>query len=284
MKTSIAWIIIGLSAFAVAQQRLVFKDSRKNPRIRIEGNRGLVIPDSKFELSGQVIVQNFEDKLKMSCEKVTGDLIKEGTKSGFDNVRLTGGVKVVMGEGVEIVNMSATSANYDLQGTDKSKITMSGSVDFAFVSTKDSAKSRDLKVTASSLETMLLREKGVKNPVLSAKLTGGVTFVGVEVKKGKDEKSGKDVVTSQKLQIKANEATYLKRGESGNGEVILKGDLVFLQNPGDDDGAEVTGAQSAILELDDLNRVKLIRFSAGGQGANRTPITTIIKKKKGASV
>jgi hypothetical protein len=273
MNKSVFCCVIGVSALAFAQARIVFKDSRKSPKIQIEGNRGMIVPDTNFELTGNVVINNFEQKLKLTCEKAAGDLIKSDGVSQFDNVKLTGGVKAFLDDAETNAQTTSSSAFYNLVGKEQAELSLQGSVALTI---RNGAKgvNNDSVVTAQSAKVTINRKAKEQDRLVSAKLDGGILFKGLQIKK----EEGK--VTSQRLEVKAEEATYTKAGKSGKPEFQLQGNLVFLQNPDEEGGVEVTGAQRAIFELDETGKVTRIQFSSDGQSTKK-PIRTVIKKKGG---
>jgi hypothetical protein len=263
MKKSTVWIVLGMSAFAIAQQRLVFKDRKKDPNIRIEGNKGMVVPDKNFEISGNVVVENYAQKLIMTCNQAVGDLIKIKNKSDFDNVVLTGAVVVKQADNEQTTLLKCAKANYNLQGNQMVKLVLTRDVYISFYSS-DTAKS-DAVVTGSSAVAIIDRsEDAGEDKVQSLELQGPVLYKG---KQFVQDGTGKGIVRN--FTVKADRLTFTKARLIGNLEIQQTDDGI--------DTAEVTGAQVAILEFDNKNVVTRIRFSSEGQGQ----IRTVLKKRGG---
>lgn len=274
MKRLLIFVLLGTTAFAATQNRLVYRDSKKNPRIQIEGNNGFFAPEKSFELSGNVVVKQLEDKLTMSCGKATGDFVKIENKSEFDKVRLTGGVKANQeGKGSSLA-ASSTSANYDLNGSLRTLV-LNGNVKLDFSGTsevKGTKKDSVMSVDASSANVVFRKTNpdAKKNTlsIESAEIDGPITFDGVETSKA----DGK--VKKQKISVKASKLTFTAKGESDAPEVRLTGNLEIHEEDENGEGPEISGARLLILQLDkDFNIVK-VKFSSDGVGQIRSVFNT----------
>lgn len=262
MKRFSLLVLSGFVAFAFAQQRIVFRDSKKNTRVQIEGNQGFFIPDKSFELTGNVIVKQIVEKLTMTCAKATGDFVKVAGKTEFDNVRLTGGVKVTKASDTTAFGATGNSADYDIKG-DQRVIKLNGDVTLDFRATGSQTSTWNAKASSATVTV-----NKSDNFLDAANLSGPLTFNGTEV-----ERSGK----TTKFTVKAQTFNYRAKGESGNPEIRLEKNIEMSQEGGDQD-AEITGAQLLVLELNKENQITKIRFSSGGEGQIKS---TFIQTKKG---
>ena len=271
-------VFVGLVAFAVAQDRLVFRDRKKDPRVQIEGNQGFFIPDKSFELSGNVVVRQLVDKLTMSCQKATGDLVKVTGKTEFDNVHLTGGVQVDQIGQTSSFGATGSKADYDLKDSLR-HLNLGGNVvlDFSGESdvkadpkkqgSKPGKKSSTLNVKATDADVTfkkITKDNKESIEVQAVTVTGPIQFNGNEVTKVEGKTS------TQKFTARADRMTFRAKGESGNAEVRLTGNLEIHQQDDSGDGPDIAGAKSLVLQLNDNYEIISIRFSSDGSGQIKT--------------
>ncbi len=274
MKRLLIFALLGTTAFAATQNRLVYRDSKKNPRIQIEGNNGFFAPDKSFELSGNVLVKQIEDNLTMSCGKATGDFVKVDNKSEFDNVRLTGGVSAKQEGKASTLTASGSSADYDLKGALRS-LTLRNNVKLGFSGTsevKGTTKASTMTVDASNANLIFRKTqpdaKKRTMQIESAEIDGPIAFDGVEV----STTDGK--VKKQKLSVKASKLTFTSNAETGTSEVRLTGNLEIHEEDENGDGPDISGARSLVLQLDKEFNITKVKFSSEGVGQIRSVFNT----------
>lgn len=252
--------------FASTQKQLVYVDSVKNPRIKIVGKGGFWIPDDSFEFKGNVQVDHFVEKFKLTCEKAVGKFVTVANKTEIDKVSLTGGVHAVKSSDSIVLSADGNQADYNIEG-DNRNLKLHGGV---ILDVKSSGKEPSAwHVTGASANVNMKKSGDFLN---SAKLEGPLVFNGTQLKKVKD----KQVET--KFKVKAREMTYASRGESGNAEIRLSGDIEIVQQEGSDE-ASISGAELLVLELNQDRQIIKVRFSSGG--GDRQIKTTVTKSGSG---
>lgn len=278
MKRLYIFALLGLVTLAIAQAPFVIRDSKTNPTIYIEGLDGTIEPDNSFELSGKVVVKQITDGITMTCSKVTGKLVKVGSATEMDDVKLTGGVKVTKVSADSTVNVSGGSGNYDLKG-DLRQITLNSNVSFGFVGTEakkvgNATQKKDSDMTAhgSSVVTTFKKTKkaGTQKEIAeiqSATLQGPITFSGTQISKVDDK------IKTSKFSAKADKMTYSASGSAGSPEIVLTGKNIEITQSGDDDGIDVSGAKVITLTLNSSNEIVRIKFSSGGGEQVKTVYT-----------
>jgi hypothetical protein len=279
-----------VSTFALAFSQVVYTDRAKDPTIRIQGDRGFVVPDSNFELAGNVILNRTPgidpktglkaDTLKMTCAKATGVLGNEKVNgksvSKFDKVRLTGGVRIEQqqfGETKGMFVVTGNSANYDIQADNKlAKLEIDGDVKLDFDGTQTakagtpSPTKIDIKGRSATL--LLLRAPGVdQDAVQSASLVGPLTYKGTQFK---TDDEGKLIKT--RIEVRGDQFGFNAAKAGGNRLVTLTGNVEIKTFEAEEtDGPVMTGSK-VVLELNKKGDVVRLSTSSEGQGTVRTVI------------
>ena len=276
-------VMIGLVAMVNAQpqtgthRQIRFQDSAKKPNIVVMGNEGFLKPGESFELSGNVQIRQGEEQTTITCAKATGNFVKVGNKTEFDNVKLTGGVKLNQvtltkdGSPSSTVGATGDRAEYDLKDAfrvvklfDDVVVTFQSEETRAAIKTTKAVDiTSDMKTTAKSAVLTFKQRtdpKANKNyaEMQSAVIDGPIQFTGHQIIK-EDNK-----IKQQKVTAKADQMRYTVSGSSGHPEVRLEGNLEFHQLGADDDGTVVEGANLLILTLDDNFNIVGLKFSSNG--------------------
>lgn len=275
MKHLMNCLVASAAVLALAQGRIVFKDKRTDPSLQIEGNKGMVEPDLRFELDGNVIIRQPKDGTVITCATAKGDLVKINLRdvngktivgTDIDNVKLSGGIRVTQQNESGSSELTGSSADYNLDGTNK-KIKLYGSLKFTH---KGTGQAKSAFTITGSGANATLRKQGKDSKLSTANLSGPITFNGSELYK--------TPVGSRlrEMSAKSNSLTYTLN-EDETAQVVMRGDIEVKQSTPEDDGPEVTGAQTVTLDLNKAGEVTRIRLSAG-EGS----ITTVYKKKGNA--
>jgi hypothetical protein len=298
MKRFQLLVFLGLFSLAAAQKPIVYKDNAKKPTMIIQGNQGFFAPGENFELSGNVQIRRLSSsgdssvETLMTCAKASGNLVRVNNKVEVDSVRMTGGIQFVQKGENRSTTASGDSAEYDLKDGLR-EVNVKGGVEISFDSQstreaikdgkKESVKtSSTMNATSRSatltFKTKIDEKKKETTELQSAEVRGPIQFNGTQlVKDATGEKQ-------QKVFAKADKMTYSIRGESGNREVKLEGNLEFRQNNGVDEGSIVEGANTVVLQLNEKYEILKLRFKSEGSNKVETTITKIGSKgKKGGA-
>jgi hypothetical protein len=297
-------LVVGLGLFSFAfangplvQKPIVYKDNAKNPRMVIQGNEGFFVPGESFELSGNVQIKRLASggnvETLMTCSKATGNLLKIKDKMDVDKVRMTGGIKFIQSGEENSVTTSGDSAQYDIKG-ELREVNVTGDVhvDFGSKGKKDTVSKSGKKEQANVSSTMnttsrsatlvfkkkVIEEKKEIAELQSALIRGPITFNGTQLIK---DSSGEKL---QKVFAKADSMAYSIKGESGNREVRLEGNLEFRELDGNNEGAMVEGASLLVLQLNDNGEIVKLKFTSSEGEQVKTTInknTDDVKKKGG---
>lgn len=268
MKRIFGLAMCFLAVAIVADKRLTYVNRRKDPTVRLEADRGLVIPDENFILEGNVIVDNIAGNVRMNCDSATGKFVKSNGRTELNEVRMTGNFKLVQTspEGNKTA-ATAEKGTYDLVDSKLVDVSLTGSVNANLLSVNP--KKSDFTVKAQRGTARLDRtEKERDKQLVSATFSGPLTFSGYQLEP--DEKSKK--VVRKDVDGKANQLTFTRNGTSGRPEIRLVGDIEFLEKTDNDETGFVTGAQVAILELNAKNEIVKIRFSSDQKGQVKTVV------------
>ena len=284
MKRFALFVLVGVVALAAARDRLTFRDSKKDPHVQIEGDNGFFIPDKSFELTGKVIIQQLKDKFTLTCDKATGELGKINGSMEFNKVHLTGSVTATQVGEKSSFAASGSKADYSLNESSR-ELAMSGGVNIDFSGSSEVKPStpgkalilRNSAMNVKASNTVInfkkvMKEKKEVIEVQTATVEGPIDFHGTQT----DKSSGK--TTNQKFSAKADKMTYAIKGESGEREVKLTGNLEIHQADDNGDGPDITGARTLVLQLDDQFNIVKVRFSSDGAGQIKTVFT---KSRKG---
>ena len=219
--------------------------------------------DKKFEVTGGVKLESKTDKFTLTGDNINGDLVKEDKKTVADHIRVRGTVVFTQQQKNGSVIITGKEADYDLVNNELAKAVLRGGVKFDFTASDE--KSGNSDISASSVEATFKRKTGKdEDSLVSANVNGPLSYSGISV-----SEKGKSTITAR-----ADKMTY--EAKEGGAEMRLSGNLYFDQKgPGDDDSADVTGAQSVILTLNSKKEVVSIRMSSGGIGK----IVTKIKRR-----
>lgn len=275
MKHLMNCLVASTAVLAFAQGRLVFKDKRNDPSLQIEGNKGMIEPDSRFELEGNVIIRQPKEGFVMTCATAKGDLVKVNIRdvngktvvsTEFDNVKLTGTVKINQSVTSGSSEFTCASADYNLDGALR-KIKFNGGI--KLVHKGSTAAKQGFTVTGSSANATL-RKKGQNSDISTATVNGPIVFDGSEVYK---TPSGSQL---RQVAVKSDSLTYT-RNDDDTAQMVLRGNIDLKQSTAEDDGPEISGAQTITLDLNVQGNVTRIRMSAGGGD-----IKTVYKKKGNA--
>ena len=281
-------VLLGLFSLALAQNPIVFKDRAKNPHIVIQGNDGnLDYVEGLFELTGNVQIKRIDDKSNvetmMTCAKATGKILKIGTKSEIDKVRMHGGLHLTQsGKNFSTVT-SGDTGEYDLKG-DQREININGSVKISFEgdSAQKSGKTHsNMNATARSATIDFLTKQDTNKKditeVQTAVIRGPIEFGGVQLVKDDTGEHTKRVIA------KADEMRYTISGDEMKPEIRLIGNIEFHEVDAGDNGAVVEGGKLLVLVLNEKNEIIKLKFSAApGEQVKSTYIkTTPVKAKKG---
>ncbi|MBS1702200.1 MAG: hypothetical protein JST12_11105 [Armatimonadetes bacterium] len=273
-------VALAMAGLAFDQgHRLTYKNPATNPRIQVEGDNGFVEPEKTFELSGNVLIKQNEQKLTVTCAKAVGDFVKVDKKTDVDNVHLTGGVRAeqIGKKGKTIA--TGNKADYGIKGALR-YLNLTGSVRVDFAGSEEveekpgqkSTKTSNTVFTASAGELTFQKVKGSDGnetyEVQTADVTGPIQFDGTQV----TTTGGK--TTHQKLSVSAKRLTFERK--DGGAEIKLSGDLVIHQED-DGEGPEITGAQTLVATLNEKNEIVKLVFSSEGIGK----IKTVYKGGKG---
>lgn len=276
MKNLMNCLVASAAVLALAQQgRIVFKDKRSDPTLQIEGNKGMVEPDNRFELDGNVVIRQPKEGFVMTCASAKGDLVKVSGKDAagktvsrteIDNVKLTGSVK--MNQQVEsgTSEFTCASADYSLDGALK-KIKLNGGI--KLVQKGSTAAKQGFTVTGSSANATL-RKKGNGSDLSTATVNGPIVFDGSEVYKNP---TGTHL---RQVSAKSDSLTYT-RNDDATAQVVMRGNIELKQSTAEDDGPEIIGAQTITFDLNVQGNVIRVRLSAGEGN-----IKTVYKKKGNA--
>ncbi|HLO97413.1 MAG TPA: hypothetical protein VK171_02360 [Fimbriimonas sp.] len=275
MKHLMNCLVASAAVLALAQGRIVFKDKRTDPSLQIEGNKGMVEPDNRFELDGNVIIRQPKDGTVITCANAKGDLVKVSAKDAagktisttdIDNVKLTGGIRITQQNESGSSELTGTSADYNLDGSNK-KIKLTGNLKMTHNGAGQSKSAFTLTGTGANA---ILRKQGKDSKLSSATLTGPIVFKGNELYKTAEG------TKLREMSAKSNSMTYTLN-EDESGQMVMRGNIELQQSTPDEDGPEVTGAQTITLDLNKKGEVVRVRLSAG-EGS----ITTVYKKKGNA--
>jgi hypothetical protein len=285
-------IMLGLVAIVSAQpqsgthRQIRFQDSAKKPNIIVMGNEGSLKPGESFELSGNVQIRQVEEQTTITCAKATGSFVKVGGKSEFDNVKLTGGVKLSQvtldksGNPSSTVGATGNRAEYALKDTlrevklfeDVVVTFQSEESKVASKTSKASEITNDMKTTAKSAVLTFKKRTDSKtkkdfSEMQSALIIGPIQFSGHQIVK-EDNK-----IKQQKVTAKADQMRYTVLGASGHPEVRLEGNLEFHELGANDDGTVVEGANLLILILDDNFNIVSLKFSSSEGSQVKTTVS-----------
>jgi hypothetical protein len=266
MKALTLLVGSGLAGLVLAQTGFTYRSPKVDPKLVISGKSGWVELDKKFEVSGNVRLDSKTDQIVMTGERMTGDLQKEDKKSVANNVRVRGDVAISSVQNNGFLNITGNEMEYDLLDATFAKAVLRGNVKLDFVAISEKAGDADL--TATRIEATFKRKVGKDESALQVlKVDGPLVYKGVSV----SEKSRANITA------KADLMTYELKEDGA--ELKLAGNLYFSQKgPGDEESADVSGAQSVILTLNKAKEVVRVRMSSEGIGK----IVTKIKKKGGS--
>ena len=279
MKRFQLLVFLGLFSLAAAQKPIVFRDSAKNPKVTIQGNKGFLIPGlgpkepGSFELSGSVQIKRVIEKEEttMTSDKASGIFFKLNGNAEVDKVRMTGGVQFTQAGKKGTTVVDGASAEYDLKEGLK-EVNVSGQVKISFAgeSEKESV-GKDGKKTVSKVHstmsstsksaTITFKSKLDENKkeyfeVQSAVMRGPIQFEGLQLVKDAD------IEKLQKVSAKADQMRYTVFGASKHPEVTLEGNLEFHVANGTGDGSTVEGGNSLVLELNEKGEIVKMKFVA----------------------
>lgn len=256
---------IGIAGLVFAQTGFTYRSPKVDPKLTITGKQGWVELDKSFEVTGGVRLESKTDGYVLTANGVTGDLVKEGKQTQADHLRARGDVTLLKQDKGGTTNITAKEADYDLASATLAKATLRGNVKFNFAS--EDAKKGGSDIVATSVEATFKR-KTEKNEdsLVSMSVVGPLSYSGITT-----VEKGKSVITAR-----ADRMTYETDTEGGT--MKLSGNLYFDQKgPGEEDSADVSGAQTVILTLNKAREVVRVRMSSEGIGK----IVTKIKKKGG---
>lgn len=279
-------VFLGLFSLALAAQKVItYRDSAKNPHLIVQWNEGYLVPGEDFELSGNVQIKRLDNtgtngtvETLMTCAKATGKMVKIGSKTEVDDVKMTGGVHLTQTGRISTTEASGNSMTYLMKSGDR-EVNLNGDVkiDFAGAETVKGVKSNSKMTTTASHANLIFAVKsdGKKEyaEVQTATINGPINFTGYKVGDG-----GK----TQKVAAKADKMTYT-HSVDGKPQVTLEGNLDFRELEGDD-GAVIEGANIVVLTLNDKNEIVKLKFSSGSSGQVKTTITQAEKQGKKGGV
>ena len=279
MKRFQLLIFLGLFSLAAAQKPIVYRDSTKNPKVVIQGNKGFLIPGigpkepGSFELSGSVQIKRLSEggETLMTCDKATGTFYKLNGNTEVDKVRMTGGIRFSQGGKKETTVVDGDSAEYDLKEGFK-EVNVTGQVKVSFEGESEKAvigkngkkgvvNTNSTMSTTSRSAMIAFKSKSDENKkeyseVQSAIMRGPIQFNGLQLMR---DANGEKL---QKVSAKADQMRYTVYGASKHPEVTLEGNLEFHVADGTGDGSTVEGGNTLVLELNSKNEIVKMKFVA----------------------